>query len=135
MRLGELNNELLTAIAGFLPDEDLKYFSIVCRKFLHVARSDAVWKERLYNEFGINYKVPTESWREMYNRKVEDPQHSKLCPHIGHVTGKTLEPYAVKYQQVLNWLPKNLNCATCGTNCAETGLCLYIHKNNVRNSK
>ncbi|KAG1419222.1 hypothetical protein G6F58_004716 [Rhizopus delemar] len=69
----------------------------------------------------------------MYERKSEDPNDCKICPHVGCVDGNTLKPYAAKYQQVLNWLPKNLNCATCGTNCKDTGLCLYIWKGNVRN--
>ncbi|KAL9546776.1 hypothetical protein PS6_007489 [Mucor atramentarius] len=110
MRFHELNNELLIAIAGHLPQDDLKTFSHVCHKFALVAHSDVVWKERLYNHYGITYKLPTENWKDMYARKSLDPQNSKMCPHIGHVTGKILEPYATKYQQVLNWLEKNLNC-------------------------
>jgi hypothetical protein len=135
MRFTELNNELLIAIAGHLPQDDLKTFSHVCHKFALVAHSDVVWKERLYNTFGITYKLPTENWKDMYDRKAQDPQNSKMCPHIGYVTGKTLEPYALRYQQVLNWLPKNLNCSTCATNCKDTGLCLYVWKQNVRNRK
>ncbi|CAO3645983.1 unnamed protein product [Mucor hiemalis] len=68
----------------------------------------------------------------MYARKTEDPNHSK-CAHVGYVTPKILEPYAVKYQQVLNWLPKNLNCSVCYSKCQDTGLCLYVWKGNVRN--
>ncbi|KAI8967117.1 hypothetical protein BDF20DRAFT_902664 [Mycotypha africana] len=132
MRFHELNNELLISIAGHLQDEDLKHFALVCRKFAMVACSDVIWKERLYNQFGITYKLPTEQWRDMYNRKTEDPAHARICPHIGYVTPKILEPYAAKYQTILNWLDKNLNCATCRTNCADSGLCLYIWKNNVR---
>ncbi|KAG2195395.1 hypothetical protein INT46_005553 [Mucor plumbeus] len=133
MRFSELNNELLITIAGHLPQDDLKTFSFVCHKFLLVAHSDVVWKERLYNHFGITYKLPTENWKDMYARKTTDPQNSKMCPHVGHVTGKILEPYATKYQQVLNWLEKNLNCTVCGANCKDTGLCLYVWKGNVRN--
>ncbi|KAI9357744.1 hypothetical protein BD770DRAFT_427506 [Pilaira anomala] len=133
MRLTDINNELLITIAGLLPQEDLKTFSFVCHKFALIAHSDAVWKERLYNDYGINYKLPDEDWKDMYARKTTDPGHSKMCPHIGHVTPKILEPYAVKYQQVLNWLPKNLNCSTCGSVCKDTGLCLYVWKGNVRN--
>lgn len=135
MRLADINNELLTSIAGFLPQEDLKAFSFVCHKFALIAHSDAVWKQRLYNDFRITYKLPDEDWKDMYARKTTDPGHSKMCPHIGHVTPKVLEPYAVKYQQVLNWLPKNLNCSTCGAACKDTGLCLYVWKGNVRTRK
>lgn len=135
MRFVDLNNELLTSIAGHLPNKDLYNFSLVCHKFALVAHSDFVWKEKLFNDFGITYKLPTEAWKDMYARKTEDPINSKMCPHIGYVNGKILEPYAVKYQQILNWLPKNLNCATCRTHCEDSGLCLYIWKNNVRHRK
>lgn len=135
MRLHDINNELLTCIAGHLPQKDLKTFSFVCHKFALIAHSDAVWKERLYNDYGITYKLPTEHWKDMYARKSQDPNHSRMCPHIGHVTPKILEPYAAKYQQVLNWLPKNLNCSVCYTKCQDSGLCLYVWKGNVRNRK
>lgn len=135
MHFHKVNNELLIRIAGYLPQEDLKTFSFVCHKFMLIAHSDAVWKERLYNNFGITYKLPDETWKEMYARKSEDATHSKMCPHIGYITPKVLAPYAVKYQQVLNWLPKNLNCTTCGASCKDSGLCLYVWKGNVRNRK
>ncbi|CAO3599493.1 unnamed protein product [Absidia cylindrospora] len=67
-----------------------------------VAHSDAVWKESLFNNYGVTYKLPDESWKE------------------------------IRYQQILNWLPKNLNCGTCGSNQAEQGLCLYIWQGNIR---
>jgi hypothetical protein len=133
MLLTDINNEVLTCIAGHLTLKDLRVFSQVCHKLALVAHSDAVWKEQLYNTFGVTYKLPEESWKDMYERKSEDPNDCKICPHVGCVDGNTLKPYAAKYQQVLNWLPKNLNCATCGTNCKDTGLCLYIWKGNVRN--
>ncbi|CEG66091.1 hypothetical protein RMATCC62417_02735 [Rhizopus microsporus] len=133
MLLSEINSELLTCIAGHLPLKDLKTFSQVCHRFAIIAHSDAVWKEQLYNTYGVTYKLPEESWKDMYERKSEDPKNYRICPHIGYVNGQILKPYATKYQQVLNWLPKNLNCTTCGSNCKDSGLCLYIWKGNTRN--
>ncbi|ORZ07836.1 hypothetical protein BCR42DRAFT_148700 [Absidia repens] len=132
MIISELNNELLTAVAGHLNLDDLKSFSQVCHRFMLVAHSDAVWKESLFNNYGVTYKLPEESWKEMYSKKTEDPHDNRICPHVGHVTGKSLAPYVSRYQQILNWLPKNLNCGTCGSNQAEQGLCLYIWQGNIR---
>ncbi|CAO3620529.1 unnamed protein product [Cunninghamella echinulata] len=132
MNILDFNNELLTCIAGHLPRDYLRTFSQVCHKFAIVAHSESVWKEQVYNNFGITYKLPEESWKEMYDKKVEDTHDNRICPHIGCVRGKQLDPYIKRYQQVLNWLPKNLNCGTCGSNQAEQGLCLYIWKDNVR---
>ncbi|CAO3627472.1 unnamed protein product [Cunninghamella blakesleeana] len=132
MNILEFNNELLTCIAGHLPVEDLQVFSQVCHKFAIIAHSDSVWKEQVYNNFGITYKLPEETWKTMYNKKVEDSHNNKLCPHVGCVGSEELAPYVKRYQQILNWLPKNLNCGTCGSNQAEQGLCLYIWKGNIR---
>ncbi|KAI8992327.1 hypothetical protein BDB01DRAFT_778038 [Pilobolus umbonatus] len=130
--LGDINNELLVHIGGHLSLNDLKQFSLVCHKFALVAHSDVLWKEKLYNDYGITYKLPDESWKEMYNRKTEDPNHCRMCPHVACVDNRILEPYVVKYRQLLNWLEKNLNCSVCKQNCKDTGLCLYVWKGNVR---
>lgn len=132
MNILEFNNELLTCIAGHLPIEDLHTFSLVCHRFAIIAHSDSVWKEQVYNNFGITYKLPEETWKTMYNKKVEDSNDNRLCPHVGYVDSEELAPYVKRYQQILNWLPKNLNCGTCGSNQAEQGLCLYIWKGNIR---
>lgn len=132
INVSDLNNELLTAIAGHLSLKELKTFSQVCHRFALVAHSDAVWKESLFNNYGVSYKRPDESWKDMYAKKTEDPHDNRICPHVGHVTNKVLTPYVNRYQQILNWLPKNLNCGTCGSNQAEQGLCLYIWKGNIR---
>ncbi|KAI8097035.1 uncharacterized protein BX664DRAFT_364138 [Halteromyces radiatus] len=130
--LSDLNNELLTAVAGHLTLEELRTFSQVCHRFALVAHSDAVWKESLYNNYGVTYKLPEETWKDMYTKKTDDPHDNRICPHIGQVNAKVLEPYVKRYHQILHWLPKNLNCGTCGSNQAEQGLCLYIWQGNVR---
>ncbi|KAI8377708.1 uncharacterized protein BYT42DRAFT_533320 [Radiomyces spectabilis] len=131
-RLLDFNNELLTCIAGHLELEDLKNLSQVCHRLAVVCHSDAVWKEMLINKFGVGYKMAKESWKEMYTRKHDDPQHNRICPHLSDVNAKCLEPYIQRYHQVLNWLPKNLNCRTCGQNQQDAGLCLYIWQGNTR---
>ncbi|KAL0096490.1 hypothetical protein J3Q64DRAFT_1816955 [Phycomyces blakesleeanus] len=131
-QLLNLNNELLTAIAGHLSIDDLKTFSIVCHKFAMIAHDDSVWREMLYNNFGITYKLPEETWKSMYARKHEDPTNNRMCPHVCRLTRPALEPYVRKYQQVLNWLPKNLNCTTCGQNQHHAGVCMYMWQGNTR---
>lgn len=132
MHLLDFNNELLTAIAGYLSVDDLRTFRTVCRTFYMIAHSDAVWKEMLRNTFGVTYKLPDETWKEMYKRKLEDPKHNRICPHVGWVTGKTLEPYIAPYENVMHRAPQQHNCATCAQNHYEDGLCLYIYKGNTR---
>jgi hypothetical protein len=135
MLLHELSTEVLTCIAGHLETKQLIHFSLACHKFLLIAHSESLWREKLYNDFGISYKLPDEEWKALYEKKCDDPTNNRLCPHIGHVSPHILKPYAFMYQQVLNWLPKNLNCTICSVNCARTGLCLYVWKGNTRNRK
>ncbi|KAI7866581.1 hypothetical protein BDF14DRAFT_812718 [Spinellus fusiger] len=130
-----LNNEVLTIIAGHLSVEELKTFSIVCHSFALIAHSDSVWREMLFNQFGITYKLPQDTWKAMYAKKHEDPSNNRMCPHICRINPTTLEPYIHKYQQVLHWLPKNLNCATCGQNQYQAGVCMYLWEGNTRLSK
>ncbi|ORX50881.1 hypothetical protein DM01DRAFT_1408875 [Hesseltinella vesiculosa] len=128
----ELGNELLTCIAGHLALKDLAEFGTVCRRFHSIIQDDTVWREALANQYGIRYKLPHQSWRDTYLKKEQDPHDNRLCPHLSNVDSAALAPYVKKYQAVLNWLPKNVNCATCGMNEYERGACLYVWEGNVR---
>ncbi|KAF7728901.1 hypothetical protein EC973_005296 [Apophysomyces ossiformis] len=81
----DLNNELLTCIAGHLAIEDLEPFSLVCTRFASITRHDAIWKEMLANHYGVTYKLPNETWQDMYRRKHNDMQDNRICPHVGRV--------------------------------------------------
>ncbi|KAG2228239.1 hypothetical protein INT45_011031 [Circinella minor] len=128
----ELNNELLTCIAGHLSIDDLKTFSIVCHRFCIIAHDDATWREMLHNEFGVTYKLPDDTWKQQYERKCTDPKDNRICPHLGLVTRKSLEPYKGNYNNVINRAPPQHNCVICAQNHYESGLCLYICKGNNR---
>ncbi|KAI8067608.1 hypothetical protein BC940DRAFT_301143 [Gongronella butleri] len=132
MNVHDLGNELLTTIAGYLPLAELAEFAVVCQRFHSIVQDDAVWREALDNRYGIRYKLPDETWKELFFKKEQDPHDNKLCPHLSRVDATVLAPYVKKYQAVLNWLPKNINCATCGTNEYERGACLYVWDGNVR---
>ncbi|KAI9319689.1 hypothetical protein BX666DRAFT_2131660 [Dichotomocladium elegans] len=131
-QLCDLNNELLTAIAGHLTVKDLDTFSQICHRFHAIGRSDAVWREMLYNGYGIRYKLPEHSWKEQYFRKTEDPSNNKFCPHLSCVTPRTLAPYTAPYDNVMHRPPERHNCSTCGQNHYNSGLTLYIYQGNIR---
>ncbi|KAI8149666.1 hypothetical protein BJV82DRAFT_662952 [Fennellomyces sp. T-0311] len=128
----ELNNELLTSIAAHLSVEDLRTFSIVCHRFALIAHDDATWREMLHNAFGVTYKLPEQTWKQQYERKCNDPQNNRICPHLGMVSRKSLQPYISPYNNVMHRPPPQHNCATCGQNHYDSGLCLYIYKGNIR---
>ncbi|ORZ02902.1 hypothetical protein BCR43DRAFT_559731 [Syncephalastrum racemosum] len=128
----DLSFELLVILGGFLGDQDCEEFSKAYSPFKTVAQSDDLWRERLRIQFGVEYKAPTDTWKQQYLYKVDDPEHNKICPHVGCISSRDIEPYSVPFNNVINRLPEKHNCTTCAKNSYQASLTLYVYKGNLR---
>ena len=91
---GNLNEYVLLAVFSRLSCADTLSCSLVCRRWLGVARSDGLWRQKvratLPSPASLELSPGTSSWREEHRRLVELlPRHPSGPPtthHRGAVT-------------------------------------------------
>lgn len=131
MLLDELSEELLINVIGFLDDENNLSLSQTSKHFLNLCGNESAWKLMVLRQFGVSYKVPDETWKEMYDRCKDDPRHNRICPHLSFITPKVVQRhYSARYQAAIE-SKTPLVCMACRKH-DESSLCFYMWPGRTR---
>ncbi|CAO3660369.1 unnamed protein product [Umbelopsis ramanniana] len=131
MLLDELSEELLINVIGFLDDENNLSLSQTSKHFLNLCGNESAWKLMVLRQFGVSYKVPDETWKEMYERCKDDPRHNRICPHLSFITPKVVQRhYSARYQAAIE-SKTPLVCMACRKH-DESSLCFYMWPGRTR---